>query len=433
MAEGKSAAAARDVGALAVQHGMLTELELQAVRQRGAALPGNPPIHEVLVREHYLTAELAEQLLKAARGEAAPTAAAHPTAESSPGAQRAFVDYLDHLCERDADEVRLVPGQAPALTFGDRIEAFAEPPLAPPVLERLMTEVVPPDQRDMLGRGLMFSRTAERHGRRFRVHVTPTIRGASIVARALGEDPSKREVVLPGSVIRLAELPRGLVVVAGSRETSRSRALAYLVDLLNQHRAAHVLTIERLLDYEHECRKSLVAQREVGVHTDSYAAALAGAVREDPDVIVVGEISDAEAIAMAVQAAETGHLVLCSLHAADEVQALRRLVDVQGSARRDLVRTALASALQAVAVVDEVTDLEGRQNLVADVLPRSEAVVRFIREDRLHQLDSLKSAAMGLLTRDDALVKLYAGERITRLVALERMRDPARLDNARHG
>jgi twitching motility protein PilT len=346
-------------------------------------------------------------------------------------AQRTLTDYLELVRARDAEELVLAPGRAPAMRVADALEILDEPPLDTDRMDRLIAEVFPEPALQKARSGRALTATVHLGTRRFRLQLTPSLSGFGLVCRALDADPGSREHRLPVSVAQLADLKRGLVVVAGARPSCRGEVLALLVDHINRRHARHVVTIERQVQYEHRSRRSLISQREVGAHTESFGQALRAAVRSDADVIVVGELSDPEAIATAVLAAETGHLVLCSLHAREPVQALRRLLDVQADGRRDLVRAALSNALEAVAVVEAVPGIDGGHYVVADILPARAMVTRLIREDRLHLLPAVRAIGGEGTSRDEAVLRLYERERITRDAALEALRDPRLLADAR--
>lgn len=415
------------IGTLAVERGLLSarELELLLDRARAGGRRGAPEarLGEMLVRERYLSAPLLRELLEEQRrrraGEPQPAAADESVTTTARLAQ-----YLARLRAAHGQELLLMTDRPPAVRAPDALTPLPEAPLTAEQMTAFCEEVFDAEERAAAARGAIVTRLQAWPAGRFRVALGCSEQGTSISFRPVGLAPAADGIACPIEVAPLADLRRGLVVIAGASAAYRASVLAKLVDRINDRARRHVITIERTITYEHASRASLVAQREVGLHTASYGRALRASLREDPDVLAIGEIQGADAVATALLSAETGHLVMCSLHATTPAQALRRLVDVQGTAQRALVRATLANTLQAVVVLHVVGGRDGR-HLVADVLPATAAIARMIREDRLHQVDAAATTQPGAVLRDGQLRRLYAEGRIARLAAIECAGDPA--------
>jgi twitching motility protein PilT len=415
------------VGTLAVEHGLLSQRELDALLERArVAGPHRVRLGELMVRERYVTAPMLRELLNEQRRQREQRAAPAPAAVAVATAR--VEDLLRRLSEARGQELLLMTNHPPAMRLPDTLRQLAEPALDAAQLDAFAAEVFDAAARERAARGEPLVRIVAYAGLgRFRVRLGTSEQGTSLSFRPVGMDPRSDGIELPRALERLAGLRRGLVVIAGPSAPYRTSVLAKLVDQINENSRRHVISIERCPTYEHRSKLSLVAQREVGVHTASYEAALRATLREDPDVLAIGEIEGAEAIATALLSAETGHLVLCSLHATSTSQALRRLIDVQGTAQRALVRATLASTLQAVVVLDVVAGggKDRARHVVVDVMPGTPAVARMIREDRLHQLDAAAKTQPGAVCRDAQLRALCETGEVTRLNALQCASDPA--------
>jgi len=420
------------LGHLAVERGVITREELEnalARRGRPGSKHAEERIGEKLLREHLVTLELLDELIQEQRRR-------RDQQTRGPGAGvRLGADGLGQalasLRDKGATELLALPGRPRALRIRGHLVPAEEAPMTREAVLALAGEVFPPEDVAALAAGRTQTRLVECPAGRFRATLSPVEGGPSLALRALNLEVEAHAEKLPAEVSALADLKRGLVVIGGGHGATRAAVLGQLVDMINRTSRRHVITMERQISFQHESKESLVAQREVGRHTASYATALRAALREDPDVLVVGDLWDPDAVATALLAAETGHLVICAIHATTPVQAIRRLVDVQGDQRRSLVRASLASTLQAAVVIDVIPGKDGERFVVADVVPGSAAVVRLIREDRLHQLETMSEASSGVTSRDERITWLHGAGRISRELALERMRDPARLDAAR--
>ncbi|MCL2515088.1 MAG: type IV pilus twitching motility protein PilT [Microbacteriaceae bacterium] len=249
------------------------------------------------------------------------------------------------------------------------------------------------------------------------------------------EIKSLKSLGVPTSVARFATLPRGLVLVTGPTGSGKSTTLAALIDLVNETRTDHIVTVEDPIEFLHNHKKSIINQREVGHDTHSFNNALKHVLRQDPDVILVGELRDLETISVALTAAETGHLVFATLHTQDAPQTIDRVIDVFPPHQQDQVRVQLASTLQGVVCQTLVKKASGEGRLVAtEVLITTPAVGNLIREGKTYQITSAMQAGrdLGMHTMDQHLAELVNAGKITREAALEKAHDVAGFDRLIH-
>jgi twitching motility protein PilT len=228
---------------------------------------------------------------------------------------------------------------------------------------------------------------------------------------------------LPASVRQFADLPRGLVLVTGPTGSGKSTSLASLVDIINMTKPSHIMTVEDPIEFLHNHKLSVVNQREVGEDTKSFAEALKHVLRQDPDVILVGEMRDLETIHTALTAAETGHLVFGTLHTQDAPQSVDRIIDVFPSYQQQQVRVQLASALQGVVTQQLLPIRSGRGRAVAaEVMVATPAIRNLIREGKTHQIYSAMQAGgkYGMQTMDQSLAELVKRGVISMETAIER-------------
>jgi twitching motility protein PilT len=231
---------------------------------------------------------------------------------------------------------------------------------------------------------------------------------------------------VPETVGEFAKLPRGLVLVTGPTGSGKSTTLAALIDLVNRTRADHIVTVEDPIEFLHTNHRSLVNQREVGHDTHSFGAALKHVLRQDPDVILVGELRDLETISVALTAAETGHLVFATLHTQDAPQTIDRVIDVFPPHQQGQVRAQLAATLQGVVCQTLVKHASGTGRVVAtEVMITTPAVANLIREGKTYQIPSAMQAGkeLGMHTMDQHLADLVNSAQITYQAAVEKVHD----------
>jgi twitching motility protein PilT len=233
--------------------------------------------------------------------------------------------------------------------------------------------------------------------------------------------PSFDELALPAVASSLANLPRGFVLVTGPTGSGKSTTLASIIDYINDNRPVHVLTIEDPIEYLHHHKRSIINQREVGVDSPSFERGLHAALREDPDVLLIGEMRDLESIQIALTMAETGHLVFATLHTYDAPQAIDRIIDVFPADRKDLIRIQMAGSLAAVIAQRLVNRVDGGRVGAFEVLLANSACRALVREGKTHQLRNVitTSRAEGMQTLETNLIELIGSGTISYETALE--------------
>ncbi|PIT44206.1 twitching motility protein PilT [Snodgrassella alvi] len=266
---------------------------------------------------------------------------------------------------------------------------------------------------------------------RFRVNAFNTERGPAAVMRTI---PSKvltlEELKAPAIFQKIAEKPRGLVLVTGPTGSGKSTTLAAMIDFINNNDAGHILTIEDPIEFVHQSKKSLINQRELHQHTHSFANALRSALREDPDVVLVGEMRDPETIGLALTAAETGHLVFGTLHTTGAAKTVDRIVDVFPAGEKEMVRSMLSESLQAVISQTLLKTKDGNGRVAAhEIMISTPAVRNLIRENKIAQINSTLQTGQkfGMQTLDQCLQQLLREGRISLDVARSKASNPDQL------
>jgi len=262
---------------------------------------------------------------------------------------------------------------------------------------------------------------------RFRVNAFNQNRGAGAVFRTIPSKVLTMEDLGMGKVFRdIAAVPRGLVLVTGPTGSGKSTTLAAMVDYINEHRYDHILTIEDPIEFVHESKKCLVNQREVHRDTHSFNNALRSALREDPDIILVGEMRDLETIRLALTAAETGHLVFGTLHTTSAAKTIDRVVDVFPAAEKDMVRSMLSESLQAVISQTLIKRPSGGRVAAHEIMIGTPAIRNLIREDKVAQMYSAiqTGSNLGMQTMDQCLANLVNTRTISRDSAREKAKMP---------
>lgn len=268
---------------------------------------------------------------------------------------------------------------------------------------------------------------------RYRVNAYKQRGSAALAFRLVGTKvPSPEELGVPESVIDLYQRKRGLVLVTGPTGSGKSTTLAAIIDKINNGRDAHVITLEDPIEYLHQHKMAMVNQREIGLDTENYANALRAALREDPDVILVGEMRDLETISVAITAAETGHLVLSTLHTIGAASTVDRVIDVFPPHQQQQVKVQLSNVLEAVVSQQLIPTIDGTGRAAAfEVMHANHAVRNLIREGKSHQLTSVMQTnrKMGMITMDEAIQQLYFNGRISREMAIQFAQDPDGMEN----
>jgi len=324
------------------------------------------------------------------------------------------VEDLMRLTARlEASDIHLKVGSLPILRVnGELIPQTSYEPLTTKDMERLYAQVARVDQRERFDQAMELDLAYGLSGvGRFRINVAKQRGTITMVMRRLSSDiPSIEALGLPEVCKELVMKPRGLVLLTGPTGSGKSTTLASMIDYLNEREARRVITIEDPIEYLFRDKHCFITQRELGGDTLSFASALKHALRQDPDVILVGEMRDLETISAAITAAETGHLVLSTLHTAGAAHTVDRIIDVFPSYQQQQIRVQVANILEGVLSETLLPTIDGRGRVPAvEVMMASPAVRNLIREGKTHQLPSVMetSQRLGMQTLDQALLDLY--------------------------
>jgi twitching motility protein PilT len=343
-------------------------------------------------------------------------------------------ELLEIVLERRASDLHLTAGAPPTIRLhGDLIRLVDYPILSPRALQGMIYAILPQKMRERLEGELELDMSYALPGKaRFRVNVYYQRDSIGAAFRLIPyEIKTVESLGLPSVVSDLARYPRGFVVVTGPTGSGKSTSLAGMVDIVNRERSAHIMTVEDPIEFLHKHQQCIVNQREVGSDTHSFAQALKHVLRQDPDVILVGEMRDLETISTAITAAETGHLVFATLHTQDAPQTIDRIIDVFPPHQQQQVRVQLATTLQGIVTQQLLQTADGRSRAVAcEVLICTPAVRNLIREGKVHQIYSIMQAGgrFGMQTMDQALANLVKEGKISQQLAYERSHDPEELN-----
>ena len=338
-------------------------------------------------------------------------AKASGSSESKSGSFPSIIRLLEMVLEQDASDLHLVAGQVPRFRVsGDLVSSDRLPAPSDEVLEALIDGIMSERSRKQFHEANDADFAYALGDRaRFRVNVFRDRLGVGAVFRQIPTKiPTFADLGLPESLRSLADLSKGLVLVTGPTGSGKSTTLAAILDLINDEQRNHIITIEDPIEFVHPSKGCLVNQREVGVHTDSFKQALRAALREDPDVVLVGEMRDLETTAIAIETAETGHLVFGTLHTSSAPSTVERVVDQYPSDRQSQIRTMLASSLKAVVSQTLLKKKDGGRVAAFEVLFCTSAVSNLIREGKTFQIVSAMQTGRGsgMLTMTESLFGL---------------------------
>ena len=344
-----------------------------------------------------------------------------------------FADLLLEVVARRASDLHITAGSPPMVRARGRlvpIEGF--PKLGPTETREIVYSILTNDQRQKLETEwqIDFAYSVPGHAR-FRVNAYFQRSAIGAAFRLIPADIiSIEDLGLPQTVHDFTEKPRGIVLVTGPTGSGKSTSLAAMIDKINTHREEHILTIEDPIEFLHGHKKSIVNQREVGSDATTFAAALKAALRQDPDVILVGEMRDLDTISTALTAAETGHLVFATLHTQSAPQTVDRVIDVFPAHQQDQVRVQLSVALMGVMTQTLLPTADGSSRVCAcEILVPTPAVRNLIREGKTHQIPSAMQTGsnVGMQTMDTALATLVRSGKITQRLAESRSSTPEEL------
>lgn len=335
-----------------------------------------------------------------------------------------IAEILQRAMEENAADVFLVSGIPVMFKTNGRHIRYNEETLMPESVEKLVREIY-----EKSGRSTKnyendadddFSFSVPQLGR-FRVNVFRQRGSVAAVIRVIRFGlPDPEKLGIPEAVLSFADTQKGLVLITGAAGMGKSTTLACVLDRINRTRSCHIITMEDPIEYIHRHNRSIVTQREISIDTPGYLDALRSALRESPDVILLGEMRDYDTVSAAITAAETGVLLFSTLHTSSVSNTINRILDVYPSNQQQQVKIQLAQILKGVVCQQLVPTTDGKQTAVFEIMKTNAAIQNMIREDKLHQLDSAMMAGQseGMCTMDSSLLKLYREGRITKETAL---------------
>lgn len=329
-----------------------------------------------------------------------------------------IMDLLERAVKDNASDLFLVAGAPISEKIGDHIEPLFEDRLMPADTERFINVIY-----------MLAERSIDRYNNdgdddfslsiaslaRFRVNTYKQRGSKAVVIRIINFDiPDPKDIGIPDLVMTVANTRDGLVLVSGTAGSGKSTTQACIINAINKSRACHIITLEDPIEYLHRNNKAIVSQREIAVDTNDYATALRACLRQAPDVILLGEMRDAETIHTAITAAETGHLVIATLHTKGAANTIDRIVDSFPSAQQEQVRTQLAAALRTVISQQLIPGAGGKPIPAFEVMHATSAIRNLIRENKTHQIDNAISTGGqdGMIAMDRSILSLYADRRI---------------------
>lgn len=350
---------------------------------------------------------------------AAPAAPAAQPAPIASGPEPQINRLLRAMAQMSASDLHLCTGVPPMVrNDGEMMVLEQRSPFTEEELQKLLFEIIPPRSRKEFEEtnDADFAHTIEGLAR-FRANYFRDRRGVGAVFRMIPfEILTHEQLGLPSQVLDLCYLTKGLVVVTGPTGSGKSTTLATLIDYINQNRADHIITIEDPIEFVHQNKRCLVNQREVGTHTDGFKRALRAALREDPDIVLVGEMRDLETIAIAIETAETGHLVFGTLHTISAAKTVDRIIEVFPGDLQGQIRNGLAESVRAIIAQNlfKRVDKPGRVAAL-EILIGIPSVRNLIREQKTHQLNSVMETGKrhGMTTLDDEIQKLLEKQMIS--------------------
>ena len=339
-----------------------------------------------------------------------------------------ITQLLTFLFQQNGSDLHISAGESPMIRVDGDMKKIKVPPLSTEQTQSMLYDIMNDGQRKAFEEKSDIDFSIELgEAARFRVNVFRQRKGMGAVFRTI---PTKilslEQLGMPSVLAKLSRLEKGLILVTGPTGSGKSTTLAAMIDLINSELEGHILTIEDPIEFVHPTKKCLVNQREVGPHTHNFSAALRAALREDPDIILVGEMRDLETIQLALTAAETGHLVFGTLHTSSAPKTVDRIIDVFPPQQQAQVRAMLSESLQAIVTQTLCKKIGGGRAAALEVLIGTTAVKNLIRENKIHQIASVMqtSASIGMRTMEGALIELVNKNLITRETAIEKTGNP---------
>ncbi|MBS1721314.1 MAG: type IV pilus twitching motility protein PilT [Armatimonadetes bacterium] len=341
-------------------------------------------------------------------------------------------ELLHHVVDLGSSDLHLCVGSAPIVRLDGGLKRLNYDEFAPNVIQRMLYEILSDDNIKKFETTLEldFSYQLPRRAR-FRVNIYREKGALAAAFRLIPQRiPTVEELNLPPILKKLTEKPRGLILVTGPTGSGKSTSLAAMINHINETRDSHIITIEDPIEYLHQHKNSIINQRELGGDTRAFSNALRACLREDPDVLLVGEMRDVETISLAITAAETGHLVFATLHTNNAAESVDRMIDVFPPGQQEQIRVQLSNNIQAIISQQLLPKASGKGRVPAnEIMIASPAIRNLIREGKTHQIMSMiqTSGGMGMITMDQCLRDLFLKGQVTQEEIFIRCQNPDEL------
>ena len=346
-----------------------------------------------------------------------------------------MLDILEKALHQKASDIHILPKLPPMVRVSGTLRPIdGYEPLTAEQTKNLVYSILYEEQKQAFEKALELDCSFDVPNlSRFRVNVLVNKDGVAAVLRIIPSViPTPEDLDLPSAVVDLTQLPRGLVLVTGPTGCGKSTTLACLIELINMHTEKHILTFEDPIEYAYDMKKCVINQREIGIHSRTFQAALRHAMRQDPDVILIGEMRDLETIAIALTLAETGHIVFATLHTTDAPQTIDRIIDIFPPYQQTQIRMQLSVTLQAVVCQQLLPRADGQGRIAArEIMLRTPAIANLIRESKTHQIYSAieMGTQFGMISLDKSLATLVQRGKISKDAAMVKANDPKTLES----
>ena len=428
-------------GRIVLSNKLVTEEQLNRAIQEIVSNPGMP-LGSAMVYLGYLTESQVQKVLKLQREvlqraagvpEHAQTSAARPEPQrppspASPAGFTRIEEYLEFARQAGASDFHISVGSPPAMRVDGTLQYLPRESFTAQDTESLLRGFLSENKMQQLATQKSLEFALPVKGQRYRACLFKQRNGYDGVFRITPEEiPAISQLGLPDSTVRLTEYHQGMVLVTGPAGHGKSTTMAALLEHVNKTRSHHIITIEDPIEYVFQSKSCVVTQREVGSHTETFATALTGALREDPDVIMIGELRDPESVSIAITAAETGHLVFGTLHTASAARTIDRIIDALPPEQHDQLRITLSESLKGIISQYLVPRIDGKgRALACELLITNSAVSNLIRENRIFQLNSVMQTGkkQGMILMDDSLLDLVRRGIIHEEVAMPFVESP---------
>jgi twitching motility protein PilT len=419
------------LGQLLVNFGIITEAQLKGALETQRRGVPRRKFGEVLVAQGLIDEKSVRGILSVQKRkiEAAQAAVVVEKTLAHRVAGKPLAEYLAIARELNASDLHLSADARPVVRVDGVLRTLEVPALSADHCRKLLTDALQPgDLRHFEERHSVDASVTDPQAGRFRLHVFDHGGGISGVLRAIPDKAWEFSAIgLPPQLQSVCRIDQGLVLITGTVGSGKSTTLAAMLQSINRSRAVHVVTIEDPIEVVFESQKALFSQREVGVHTQNFASALRAALREDPDVIVIGEMRDLETTSIALTAAETGHLVFATMHTGSADRTIHRILDQFPVHQREHARSVLANVLRTIVCQQLVPSTDGAGRVLAtEILQVNQAVANLIREDRMFQIPAVMQMGKreGMCLMDESLAALVKANRIALDEARRRAVEP---------